>query len=76
VGGREDQIWRHQHTRAPTETYFPGAGVQSSNFDGRSSKRISGSKHSTFDSLGGTRDQQESQASNAEKAEMTSVGHG
>ena len=53
MGGREDQIWRHQHTRAPTETYFPGAGVQSSNFDGRSSKRISASKHSTFDSLGG-----------------------
>jgi hypothetical protein len=50
--------------------------VQSSNFDGRSSKRISGSKHSTFDSLGGTRDLQASQASNAEKAEMTSVGHG
>jgi len=76
VGGREDLIRRHQHARAPAETYFPGAGVQSSNFDGRSSKRISGSKHSTFDSLGGTRDQQASQASNAEKAEMTSVGHG
>jgi hypothetical protein len=76
MGGGEYQIWRHQHTRAPTETYFPGAGVQSSNFDGRSSKRISGSKRSTFDSLGGTRDQQASQASNAEKAGMTSVGHG
>ena len=76
MGGREDEIWGHQHTRAPTETDFPGAGVQSSNFDGRSSKRISGSKRSTFDSLGGTRNQQASQASNAEKAGMTSVGHG
>ena len=77
MGCREHPIRRHQHTRAPTEIYFSRAGEQSSNSDSRLRKRISGSKHSPFDRLGGTRDQrqQANQGCKAEKAEITSAEH-